>query len=152
MRRLCRHRGASRAIYVPKKAEGLIQSGFTLQDVNLSIGDEEFFALLGPTGSGKTLMLEATAEVLSTSGGRICINGYDVSRLPPERRRTGINVNAFWGTIHESIEQGYYHKIGFKVDEHIFRAILPKRDFIDLELHKKKEVCMVIKPSAIHVF
>jgi len=38
--------------------------GFTLQDINLSIEDGEFFTFLGPTGAGKTLVLEAIAGII----------------------------------------------------------------------------------------
>ena len=37
---------------------GLDLPGFALKDINLDILDNEFFALIGPTGSGKSLLLE----------------------------------------------------------------------------------------------
>jgi len=64
--------------------------GFTLQNVDLSIKDGEFFVLLGPTGSGKTLMLEAIAGVAPITSGRILVKGRDVTYFPPEKRGIGI--------------------------------------------------------------
>ncbi|MDD4566724.1 MAG: ABC transporter, partial [Methanoculleus chikugoensis] len=31
---------------------------FTLTDVNLTVADAEYFIILGPTGAGKTILLE----------------------------------------------------------------------------------------------
>ena len=64
--------------------------GFTLQDINLSIQDGEFFMLLGPTGAGKTLILEAIAGIVPITSGRIFVKGKEITRLPPEQRGTSI--------------------------------------------------------------
>jgi molybdate/tungstate transport system ATP-binding protein len=64
--------------------------GFTLENISLSIQDGEFFALLGPTGAGKTLILEAIAGVTPITSGRIRVEGRDVTRLNPEQRGIGI--------------------------------------------------------------
>jgi molybdate/tungstate transport system ATP-binding protein len=60
---------------------------FALRNINLSIPEGSYFVLLGPTGSGKTLLLEAIAGAYSPDAGRIIVCGEDVSKLPPERRR-----------------------------------------------------------------
>ena len=65
-------------------------SGFALQDINISIQDGEFFMLLGPTGAGKTLVLEAIVGIVPITSGRIRVNGRDVTGLPPEQR--GISI------------------------------------------------------------
>ena len=64
--------------------------GFSLDRVSLAIEDGEFFCLLGPTGAGKTLILESVAGIMATAGGSIVVAGRDVTRLPPERRGVGI--------------------------------------------------------------
>lgn len=65
-------------------------SGFTVHDIDLSIDDGEFFMLIGPTGAGKTLVLEAIAGILSITDGRILVKGRDITSLPPEARGIGI--------------------------------------------------------------
>lgn len=65
-------------------------SDFALQDIDLSIQDGEFFTLLGPTGAGKTLMLEAIAGVVPITSGCIRVNGRDITDLSPEKR--GISI------------------------------------------------------------
>ncbi len=64
--------------------------GFDLEKVDLAVSPGEFFTLLGPTGAGKTLVLESIAGLVPVNSGRILIDRRDVSRLPPEKRRIGI--------------------------------------------------------------
>ena len=63
---------------------------FTLHDVSLDVQKNDFFILLGPTGAGKTMLLEAIAGMLPVTGGCIKINGKDITMLPPGRRGIGI--------------------------------------------------------------
>lgn len=63
---------------------------FRLKIAELTIGEKDFFMLMGPTGAGKTVLLEAIAGLVSTDAGKILINGTDVTRLPPEKREVGI--------------------------------------------------------------
>ncbi len=65
-------------------------SGFTVHDINLSIDDGEFFMLLGPTGAGKTLVLEAIAGISPITGGHVLVKDRDVTSLHPEDRGIGI--------------------------------------------------------------
>lgn len=63
---------------------------FHLRDINLSIGEGDFFVLMGPTGAGKTVLLEAIAGLTPVHGGTIRIGGRDMTRLSPEHRGIGI--------------------------------------------------------------
>ncbi len=56
---------------------------------NFDIPRGEFFSMLGPSGCGKTTMLRMIAGFEEVTSGRICLDGTDVSRVPPYRR----NVN-----------------------------------------------------------
>jgi len=58
--------------------------------VSLSAAKGEIVALLGPSGSGKTTILRLTAGLEVPDAGRILVDGEDVTRLPPERRRFGM--------------------------------------------------------------
>ena len=64
--------------------------GFSLREINLELAEGEFFALIGPTGSGKTLILESLAGLKRVSSGRIFLGGRDITGLPPESRGVGI--------------------------------------------------------------
>jgi ABC-type sugar transport system ATPase subunit len=60
---------------------------FTLRDVNLQIREGEYFVILGPTGAGKTVILEAIAGLCRIRQGEIYIGGENATNMPPERRR-----------------------------------------------------------------
>ncbi|MFQ5888139.1 MAG: ABC transporter ATP-binding protein [Candidatus Hydrothermarchaeales archaeon] len=60
--------------------------GFSLIDVDLDINEREYFGMLGPTGSGKTILLECIAGLHYPEKGEIRINGRDVTRMTPEER------------------------------------------------------------------
>ena len=62
---------------------------FFLKDIALEVDDGEYFVLLGPTGAGKTLLLESIAGLKSVSSGQVIINGRDVTALNLEKRRIG---------------------------------------------------------------
>jgi ABC-type Fe3+/spermidine/putrescine transport system ATPase subunit len=58
--------------------------------VSLSVAKSEIVALLGPSGSGKTTVLRLVAGFETPDSGRVVVEGEDVTRLPPERRRFGM--------------------------------------------------------------
>jgi len=63
---------------------------FRLQDINLTVGEGEYFIVLGPTGAGKTVLLESIAGLYPTKSGEIWLRGKEVTRLEPEKR--GISI------------------------------------------------------------
>lgn len=63
---------------------------FSVSDVSLHIRKGEFFAIMGPTGSGKTLVMESVAGIAPPYSGKILINGIDVTTAPPEDRRVSL--------------------------------------------------------------
>jgi len=62
---------------------------FSLKDINLDVKDEEYFVLLGPTGSGKTILLESIAGLTPVHSGQVWINGRNVTDLNLENRNIG---------------------------------------------------------------
>ena len=62
---------------------------FTLSGINLEVEKGEYFIILGPTGAGKTLLLETIAGLRKSDAGSIFINEVDVTRMEPESRRIG---------------------------------------------------------------
>jgi len=57
-----------------------------LRGVDLAIEQGEFVTLVGPSGSGKTTLLQLIGCLDQPTGGRILINGRDVSRLNRNQR------------------------------------------------------------------
>jgi molybdate/tungstate transport system ATP-binding protein len=102
---------------------GVRLPGFSLGPVDLDVEQGEFFCLLGPTGSGKTLILESVIGIVSTSGGRIRVSDRDVTGLPPERRGVGIVYQDCALFPHLSVEKNIHYGLryhnGSNSDGHI---------------------------------
>lgn len=63
---------------------------FELGPVNLEIPRGSFFMLMGPTGSGKTLILESIAGLTRSERGSVEIFGHDMTKVRPGKRGVGI--------------------------------------------------------------
>ena len=75
------------------KIEGLsagYDKDFVIQDLSLSVNQGEFLSLLGPSGCGKTTLMKAVAGILPAQGGRILLDGEDITGLPIHKRGTVI--------------------------------------------------------------
>jgi spermidine/putrescine transport system ATP-binding protein len=57
-----------------------------LDNVSVTIAENEFFTLLGPSGCGKTTLLRLIAGFEMPSAGQILLEGKDISGLPPYER------------------------------------------------------------------
>jgi molybdopterin-binding protein len=62
---------------------------FTLQDATLEVQQGEYFIILGPTGAGKTVLLETIAGLYPAKSGRIWLNDIELTDLEPEKRGIG---------------------------------------------------------------
>lgn len=60
---------------------------FNLAHITLEVCQGEAFFILGPSGAGKTLLLEALLGIKPPRSGTITIGGRDMTALPPEARR-----------------------------------------------------------------
>jgi ABC-type Fe3+/spermidine/putrescine transport system ATPase subunit len=63
---------------------------FSLKEVSFNVKEGEYAVLLGPTGTGKTVLLETIAGHNTPRRGRILIKGRDIGHLPPEKRGLGV--------------------------------------------------------------
>ena len=58
-----------------------------LDELNLSIHENEFLTLLGPSGCGKTTTLRILGGFVSPDRGRVVFDGQDITSLPPNKRQ-----------------------------------------------------------------
>ncbi|MBQ6559151.1 MAG: ABC transporter ATP-binding protein [Clostridia bacterium] len=58
-----------------------------LDDLSLSICDNEFVTLLGPSGCGKTTILRTIGGFIAPDKGQVIFNGEDITKLPPNKRK-----------------------------------------------------------------
>jgi multiple sugar transport system ATP-binding protein len=54
--------------------------------VDLEISDGEFMVFVGPSGCGKTTLLRMLGGLEEVDGGRILLDGEDITDTPPQRR------------------------------------------------------------------
>ena len=81
-----------------------------LKNINISIEEGEFVTLLGPSGCGKSTLLRCLAGLNSIDGGKIFVNGKDITDIEPRNRDIGMvfqNYALFPNmTVWENIEFG----------------------------------------------
>ena len=87
-----------------------------VDNINLSIEDQEFVVLLGPSGCGKTTLLRAIAGLGMVSEGRIRIGGQDVTYLPPRERNISMVFQSYAIFPHMKV----YDNIAFGLKMHKF--------------------------------
>ena len=66
-----------------------------VENVSLTIADQEFVVLLGPSGCGKTTLLRAIAGLGMADEGRISIGDRDVTYLPPRDRKISMVFQSY---------------------------------------------------------
>lgn len=62
---------------------------FRVRDVSLDLAAGEYFVLLGPNGSGKTLLIHCLCGLLRAESGSLVIGDRDVTGAEPRLRRIG---------------------------------------------------------------
>jgi ABC-type Fe3+/spermidine/putrescine transport system ATPase subunit len=59
---------------------------FRIENLDLILPEGGYHVLLGPTGSGKTLILESIIGLRNLEGGKIRVGGKEIQNLPSEQR------------------------------------------------------------------
>lgn len=93
-----------------------------LKNINFKAEPGQMVALIGPTGSGKTTIVNLLARFYDPDSGRIIIDGQDIRKVQKEslRRRLGIvlqDTYLFSGTIRENIRYGRLDASDEEVEE-----------------------------------
>lgn len=91
----------------------LAHASFRLQPLTLEIRANEYFVLLGPTGSGKTCVLELIAGLQHPATGRVHWNDTDLTQVPLEQRGVGMVYQGYHLFPHLSVRQNIQY--GLKV-------------------------------------
>jgi len=76
---------------------------FQIDQINLEIKNNEYFVILGPTGSGKTLLLELIAGIWEVDSGDIYMDGKNVTRTPLEKRGVGFVYQNYMLFPHKTV-------------------------------------------------
>lgn len=110
------------------------ESAEILHDLSFDIKAGESVALVGPTGAGKTTIVNLISRFYDTTSGRVLIDGHDISEVTLKSLRSQMGIMLqdsviFSGTVEDNIRYG---KLDATSDE-IKRAIKTVRaeEFIE---------------------
>lgn len=76
-----------------------------LHPLSLTIKEGEFLTLLGPSGCGKTTILRMIAGFEQPTGGKILLDGQDLTNLPPNRRDLNLVFQHYALFPHMTVEE-----------------------------------------------
>ncbi|MFH9661135.1 ABC transporter ATP-binding protein [Streptomyces sp. NPDC017248] len=82
-----------------------------IEDLSLTVEPGNTVAIVGPTGAGKTTLVNLLMRFYDVSGGRITLDGVDIGSMTRDELRSGIGMVLqdtwlFGGTIAENIAYG----------------------------------------------
>ena len=86
-----------------------------VQDADLAIAAGEILGIVGPSGSGKTTIVNLLQGLFKPSGGRVLVDGTDVSHMSLAQLRSQIgcvpqDLQLFTGSVRENIAMGVANK------------------------------------------
>ena len=111
-----------------------------LDDISLSVEDGEIVSILGPSGGGKTTLLNVILGITPISSGNILYNGKDLSQVPMKKR--GFNIvfqdYALFPnlTAYQNIVYGLHNKPNISTQEEVQGLI----QLLDLKEHMNKYI------------
>ncbi|MFD1216187.1 MULTISPECIES: ABC transporter ATP-binding protein [Microbulbifer] len=88
-----------------------------VDSLNLALAEDEILMLVGPTGCGKTTILQALAGLIPISGGEIQLGGWQstpTKTVPPEKRNVGMVFQDFALFPHLTVEQNVCFRLADK--------------------------------------
>jgi len=77
---------------------------FVLRDVTLEVESGEYLVIIGPTGSGKTILMETVAGIRSPDAGRILLDGRDITEESPRNRKVSMVYQDYMLFPHLSVK------------------------------------------------
>lgn len=84
---------------------------FDLRGIDLSIKDQEYFSILGPTGAGKSLLLETLIGLHRPDAGNILVDGRSIIDLSPNKRNMGMVFQDILLFPHMNVERNLAYGI-----------------------------------------
>jgi multiple sugar transport system ATP-binding protein len=117
-----------------KQVEKKFADFHAVKPLNLAIRDGEFVVLLGPSGCGKTTTLRMISGLETVTGGRILLDGHDVTWKHPSERDMAFVFQFYALYSHLSVRQN----IAFPL-----QAQGEKRELIDRRVNEVVEILRI---------
>ncbi|MGW0787232.1 ABC transporter ATP-binding protein [Streptomyces sp. NPDC002911] len=98
-----------------------------IEDLSLSVEPGHTVAIVGPTGAGKTTLVNLLMRFYEVTGGRVTLDGVDAAKMSRDELRSGIGMVLqdtwlFGGTIAENIAYGSSREVTREEIEEAARA------------------------------
>lgn len=112
---------------------------FHLDGISFDLEAGDYLAIIGPTGAGKTILLESIIGFWKIEQGNIMLDGVDITTVLPENRQIGIVYQDYalfpHFTVFQNIAYGLKKKDKTGLDERVKRMAAALQ--IDHLLHRK---------------
>lgn len=111
-----------------------------LDELNLSIHENEFLTLLGPSGCGKTTTLRILGGFVTPDKGRVVFDGQDITGTPPNKRQLNTVFQKYALFTHMNIAENiaFGLKIKNKSKNYIDDKIKYALKLVNLEGYEKR--------------
>jgi ATP-binding cassette subfamily B multidrug efflux pump len=104
------------------------KSAGVISDLNLHIRPGEKIGLIGPSGAGKSTLVNILLRLYDLQGGRIVIDGEDISHITQESLRAQIGVvSQDTSLLHRSIRENLLYGRPQATEEQVLRAVSQAR-------------------------
>ncbi|MBC8040889.1 MAG: ABC transporter ATP-binding protein [Opitutaceae bacterium] len=102
-----------------------------LRDVNLSINEGEFVAIVGYSGQGKTTLMSLIAGLIQPDSGTLTLSGQPITGPGPDRGLVFQNYSLLpWLTVAENIDLAV-------------KAVFPEKSAAERSAHVDRHIAMV---------
>lgn len=113
-----------------------------LDEIELTIHENEFMTLLGPSGCGKTTLLRIIGGFEMPDSGKIIFNGKDITNVPPNKRPINTVFQKYSLFSHMNVEENiaFGPKISGKSEDYIRGKISYALKLVNLDGYEKHNV------------
>ncbi len=112
-----------------------------LDELNLSIHENEFLTLLGPSGCGKSTTLRILGGFVTPDKGQVIFDGKDITSVPPNKRNLNTVFQKYALFPHMTVEENiaFGLKISGKTDAYIKDKIQYALKLVNLSGYEKRK-------------
>ena len=113
-----------------------------LDEIELTIHENEFVTLLGPSGCGKTTLLRIIGGFEQPDSGKVIFSGKDITEVPPNKRPINTVFQKYSLFSHMNVEENiaFGPKISGKSSDYIRGKISYALKLVNLDGYEKHDV------------